>query len=118
VVALAIGLVAVTVAVTVAAAGAVMVARHRAQAAADAAALAGAAQALGGEAVACAAARRVASLNGGSLLDCALDGWDVEVTVGVRPGGPAAGIGLTTGLARAGPASVQASPVRRRVVHT
>jgi secretion/DNA translocation related TadE-like protein len=103
VLALAAGLATVIVAAAVAAAGAAIVARHRAQAAADAAALAGSAQAIAGEQIACAAAATIAAANGAEMIDCRLEGWDVLVTVQVRPVGPAATAGVATGSARAGP---------------
>jgi secretion/DNA translocation related TadE-like protein len=102
---LAVGLVTVLLGVAVAAAGAAIVARHRAQGAADAAALAGAAVAVDGEVAACAVATDVATANGAQLVHCGLDGWDVVVTVQVRPAGSAAVAGVSTASARAGPAA-------------
>ena len=101
---LAIGLVTILVAMASSAVGMAIEARHRAQAAADAAALAAAGWAVYGEAVACAQADRVAAVNEAALVHCGLDGWDAVVTVGVRPGGPAAVAGTATASARAGPA--------------
>ena len=89
--------------------GAVAVARHRAAAAADLAALAAAARALDGEAVACAAARGVASAQGARLLTCALDGEHALVAVEVRPAGAPGRLGTAQVRARAGPVG---APVR------
>ena len=100
----AVGLAAVLVAAALADAGAVIVAHHRAQAAADLSALAGAAHAIEGASASCAAAGVSADENGAQMLHCGLDGWDVVVTVQVRPFGPAAAFGSATASARAGPA--------------
>ena len=113
VVALAVGLALVILAVGVAAAGAALVARHRAQVAADAAALAGAAHTIEGIAASCAEAARVVVANGGTMVHCRLDGWDVVVTAAVRPAGPVAALGTATASARAGPAEATAGPRRR-----
>jgi secretion/DNA translocation related TadE-like protein len=104
IIAVAVGLVTVLLAAAFADAGAAIVARHRAQAAADLSALAGAAHAIEGPSVACAAAATEATANGARVLHCGLDGWDVIVTVEVRPFGPAAAFGSATASARAGPA--------------
>lgn len=81
---------------------AMLVAHRSAQSAADLAALAGAASLAEG-ADGCAAARLIASANGGRLEQCAVDGR--EVTVTVRVTGPR-WLGQTAdlrGRARAGP---------------
>lgn len=87
-----------------AAVGAAVVARHRAQAAADFGALAGAVDALFGEATACGRAGLLVGANGARMTGCRLDGLDVVVTVEVVPHGPAARLGVATAAARAGPA--------------
>jgi secretion/DNA translocation related TadE-like protein len=100
---LAAGLLTVFVAVAVAAVGAATVARHRAQAAADLAALGGAALAVAGEPAACARATALAADNGGRILSCRLDGWDLIVSVEVMPAGIAALAGTARASAKAGP---------------
>jgi secretion/DNA translocation related TadE-like protein len=80
---LAVGLVLVAMGVAGAAIGAATVARHRAQAAADLGALAGAARALDGPAAACGRATEIAGANGGRVVDCLLDGFDLILTVEV-----------------------------------
>jgi secretion/DNA translocation related TadE-like protein len=86
-----------------AAAGAAITARHRAYNAADLAALAGAARAVEGERAACSRAGQVAAANGAVVVACRLDGWDLMVTVQVRPGGLAGLAGVAQAQARAGP---------------
>ena len=82
--------------------GGAMLARQRAETAADLGALAGAAQELGGPDVACAGARRVVVANGGRLVSCVLDQWDVLVAVEV----PVVAFGgVASARARAGPVS-------------
>jgi secretion/DNA translocation related TadE-like protein len=104
VVVLGVGLVTILLGLATAGVAAAVLARHRARAAADAAALAGAAQAMAGVSSACAAADSIAVANGATLTDCALDGWDVVVTVDVVPG-PIIGLaGVASAAARAGPA--------------
>ncbi|MFG3697850.1 Rv3654c family TadE-like protein [Micromonospora sp. NPDC047620] len=102
---LAVGLVFVVVGLFGAAVGAAQTARQRARVAADFGALAGAGQALHGETAACGRAAEIAAANGGSLLDCRLDGLDLLVTaeVAVTP---------LPGLARAATATARAGPVR------
>ncbi|MPZ25807.1 MAG: helicase [Micromonosporaceae bacterium] len=85
--------------------GAAHVAQHRAQAAADLAALAGAARAVAGHPAACARAGVIAVANGAGLTHCALDGFDLTVTVEVVP--PAG-----AGLHRTARATARAGPVR------
>ena len=100
---LAAGVVIVAIAAAFASAGSAIVARHQAGGAADLAALAGAAYVVEGVAPACEEATRVALANGGRLLSCQLDGWDVVVTVAVTPKGPAGLVGSARASARAGP---------------
>ena len=100
---LAAGLVIVVAALAAVAVGAAIVARHRAQAAADLAALAGAAHAVEGQDAACAWAARLAADNGGQLVACSLDGWDLTVSAAVAPAGVAALAGTASASARAGP---------------
>jgi len=87
---LAVGLVLVMAGLGGAAIGTARVARHQAQNAADLAALAGATDAIFGEAVACARAARFATSNGARLTSCTVDGLEivvrVEVTVRPLPG--------------------------------
>jgi secretion/DNA translocation related TadE-like protein len=104
IIAVAVGLVTVLLAATFANAGAAIVAHHRAQVAADLSALAGAAHAIDGPSVACTSAATEANANGAHMLHCGLDGWDVIVSVEVRPLGPAAAFGSASASARAGPA--------------
>lgn len=85
----------------VATAGGMVVARHRAETAADLGALAGAALAIEGPQLACAAAGRIVTANGGSLVSCRLEVLDLIVTADVR--GPQ-GWGTAQASARAGPA--------------
>jgi secretion/DNA translocation related TadE-like protein len=101
---IAVGLATVLLGAALADAGAVIVARHHAQAAADLSALAGAAYAIQGAAAACAVAETSAHANGAHMLHCGLAGWDLIVTVAVRPFGPAAAFGSAIASARAGPA--------------
>ena len=83
--------------------GGIVLAQRQAQAAADLAALAGAA-AIGDGADGCGRAAALAEANDASLLDCAVDGSEVTVRVGVS--GPRA-VGRrwdVSAQARAGPA--------------
>lgn len=92
--------------VAVATLGSGYLARHRAAAAADLAALAAAQQLRkAGPATPCEAASTVAKANGGVLRSCAVDGWDVEVTVAVGITGPTAWLADPVRRARAGPAT-------------
>ncbi|MBQ0979079.1 Rv3654c family TadE-like protein [Micromonospora sp. M61] len=101
---LAIGLVFVLFGMFGAAIAAAGMAGQRAAVAADLGALAGAVQALDGDAVACASAADIVGRNAGRLVGCRLDGLDVLVTVEVAftplPGLTRA----VTSTARAGPA--------------
>ena len=101
--ALAVGVVIVAVAVASATVGAAIVARHRAQTAADLGALAGAGRAIEGEPAACARAEVVVADNGGRLVSCRLDGFDLTVIATVTPNGMAAVAGPARATATAGP---------------
>jgi secretion/DNA translocation related TadE-like protein len=103
-------MVTVFVALAAAALGAGIVARHRAQNAADLAALAGAADALEGEVAACGTARARAGDNGGTMVSCHLEGWDVTVSVEVLPASAAAIAGPARASARAGPVDAGPAP--------
>lgn len=82
-----------TILLVVLSVSAVVTDKHRAQVAADMAAIAGAHAAfMTGES--CAVASEVAAKNNAYLLDCALDGLDVQVTVKIR---------AASAKARAGP---------------
>jgi secretion/DNA translocation related TadE-like protein len=84
---LAVGLALVVAGLGGASVGTARVGRHQAQNAADLAALAGAADAIYGEGMACARARRFAAANGGRMTSCTVDGLEVVVwaEVEVRP---------------------------------
>ncbi|MGH3823426.1 MAG: Rv3654c family TadE-like protein [Pseudonocardiaceae bacterium] len=84
--------------------GEAMVARHHAESAADLAALAGAAQALPGEADACTQARRITDRMRVRLTSCQLRNWNVLVDVAAQPAGWLGRLGTATAQARAGPA--------------
>jgi len=101
---LAVGLVLVMAGLGGAAIGSARVARHQAQNAADLAALAGATDAVFGEAVACARAARFATANGALLTSCTVDGLEivVRVEVAVRP---------LPGVLRHAGASARAGPI-------
>jgi secretion/DNA translocation related TadE-like protein len=102
----------VFVALAASAVGAAIVARHRAQAAADLAALGGAALAVQGEQAACARAATLVADNGGGIVSCHLDGWDLMVAAEVVPSGVAAFAGAARASARAGPvADTMPTPV-------
>ncbi len=82
--------------------GRAVVAAHRAQIAADLGALAGAGMAQLGAGMACARAETVVAANGGQMSACALDGFDVIVTVRIPiSAGPVRGAAVAS--ARAGP---------------
>jgi secretion/DNA translocation related TadE-like protein len=98
---LGVGVALVLLAIGLATADGLLVARHRARNAADAGALAGALRAVEGTAVACAAADRLVTENGGRLASCAVAGLDVTVAAEVRS---SAGIPVRA-EARAGPVS-------------
>jgi len=83
--------------------GAAVVARHRAAAAADLAALAAAGWAVNGAEAACARAGDIARAMGATLAGCALDGWEAQVTVQVRPPFLPLVDGVAEARARAGP---------------
>jgi len=91
---LAIGFVVVSVGIGAALVGSALTDRHRAQVAADLGALAGARYATDGAGVACDRAGRIVAANGGRLVDCRLDGFDLIVS---------ADVGLARARARAGP---------------
>ncbi|MFE9743942.1 Rv3654c family TadE-like protein [Saccharothrix saharensis] len=80
--------------------GEAVVVRHRASAAADLAAVAAAGQLGGGVAHACARARWVVERMGGRLVECLVEGWEVDV----RVSGGATVFGAPSARARAGPA--------------
>jgi len=82
--------------------GAAVLARQRAETAADLAALAGAAAVLRGPDLVCAAAIRVAVVNGAVIDSCVVRGTDVLVSVVARvQAGPVSG--TVSARARAGP---------------
>jgi secretion/DNA translocation related TadE-like protein len=111
---LAAGMLTVFVALAASAVGAAVVARHRAQTAADLAALGGAALAVQGEPAACSRAATLVADNGGRIVSCHLDGWDLTVAAEVVPGGVAAFAGAARASARAGPvAGTMSTPVGR-----
>lgn len=82
--------------------GAAVLARQRAETGADLAALAGAAKVLQGPDIACAAAVRVATVNGVAIGSCVVTGTDVLVTVTADIGAGALA-GTASARARAGP---------------
>jgi len=81
------------------------VARHRATAAADLAALAAAGQVLGPQQP-CSVAEDVAIQNQAQLVDCVVQGSEVEVVVEVTITGPHLGLDDPRRRARAGPADL------------
>ena len=83
--------------------GAVVAARHRAQSAADLAALAAAGVLVEGESAACAAAGAVAVRMSVDVTDCAVDRWDVVISVADRVDLAAFGWREVVAAARAGP---------------
>ncbi len=87
--------------------GAGVAARHRAQSAADLGALAAAAALDQGDEVACATALRVAGRMHARVRHCAVDAWDVVLTVAVRAELGPFGSRDTTAVARAGPVAEQ-----------
>ncbi|MCU7724153.1 flp pilus-assembly TadE/G-like family protein [Actinoplanes sp. KI2] len=101
---LAVGLVLVMAGLGGAAIGTARVARHQARNAADLAALAGATDAVYGEAVACPRAARFATANGAELTSCTVDGLEIVVRaeVAVRP---------LPGLVRHATATARAGPI-------
>ncbi|WP_433653092.1 Rv3654c family TadE-like protein [Micromonospora zamorensis] len=102
---LAIGLVFVLFGMFGAAIAAAGMAGQRAMVAADLGALAGAAQALDGDAVACASAADIVGRNAARLVGCHLDGLDVLVTVEVA-------FTPLPGLTRVATSTARAGPVR------
>ncbi len=102
---LAAGLLLIAMSAVGAAMGAATIARHQAQAAADLGALAGAARAAEGSVSACSRAAGIVAANGGRLVSCVLDGFEliVAVDVAVRP---------IRGIARTAHAAARAGPVR------
>jgi secretion/DNA translocation related TadE-like protein len=101
---LALGLLMVAAGVAGSAIGNTRVARHRAHNAADLGALAGAMQAVYGEADACARAARFVTANGGRMTGCTVTGLEIVVRaqVEVRP---------LPGLVRQAEAAARAGPV-------
>ncbi|WP_239097487.1 Rv3654c family TadE-like protein, partial [Asanoa ferruginea] len=99
---LAVGLAFVLLGLACATVGVAAIGRHRAQTAADLGALAGAARSLEGPAAACARATDIAAANGGRVTACAVQGFDVIVTVEVVVHLPSRGIRVATARARAG----------------
>ncbi|XVV13061.1 Rv3654c family TadE-like protein [Actinoplanes sp. CA-131856] len=105
---LALGLSLVVVGLAGAAVGSVWVGRQQARTAADLGALAGAAEAIYGEGVACARAGRFVAANGGRMTSCVVSGLEIVVRVTVAVA-PASGLAWqATAAARAGP--IQALP--------
>ena len=99
---LAVGLAFVLLGLACATVGVAAIGRHRAQTAADFGALAGAARTLEGPDAACSRATEIATANGGRLTSCAVQGFDVVVTVEVDVRLPR-GLGVAKARARAGP---------------
>ncbi|WP_433299924.1 Rv3654c family TadE-like protein [Actinoplanes sp. CA-030573] len=101
---LAVGLVLVLAGLAGTSVGTARVGRHEAHNAADLAALAGAADAIYGEGVACVRAERFAAANGGRTTSCAVDGLEVVVwaEVEVRP---------MPGMVRRAAAGARAGPI-------
>jgi secretion/DNA translocation related TadE-like protein len=90
-------------------------ARRQAAAAADLAAVAAAARAIEGPGAACTTAEHIAAANNATLLDCVVDGHEVEVQVGVAVTGPGASwLPDQERRARAGP---QRGPFRAHSTH-
>lgn len=102
---LAAGLLIVAMGVAGAAAGAAIIARHQAQASADLGALAGAARAAEGPRGACRRAAEIVAANGGRLVACVLDGFDLTVAVDVT-------VHPVRGIIRTAHAKARAGPVR------
>ncbi|HEV7708882.1 MAG TPA: Rv3654c family TadE-like protein [Asanoa sp.] len=100
---LAVGLAFVLLGLACATVGVAAIGRHRAQTAADLGALAGAARTLEGPAAVCARATDIAAANGGRVTGCAVQGFDVIVTVEVVVQLPPRGLRVATARARAGP---------------
>nr|WP_281278629.1 Rv3654c family TadE-like protein [Micromonospora pisi] len=102
---LAVGLTLVMAGMAGAAVGAARVAKHQARVAADFGALAGAARTLEGPAVACARAADLVSANGGRIVDCAVDGLDLQLVVELTAH-------PLPGLTRVARATARAGPIR------
>lgn len=102
---LAVGLVLLAAGGAGAAVGAARVGHHQARVAADFAALAGAPRVLGGSGPACARAAELARSNGGRVVACGVDGFDLRVTVEVT-------VTPLPGLARVARATSRAGPAR------
>jgi secretion/DNA translocation related TadE-like protein len=102
---LAVGLVLLAAGLVGASLGAAYVAAHQARTAADLGALAGAAQAVYGQVVACERARAVVAANDARLVECEVTGLDLVVVVEVTPV-------LDAGLARPATATARAGPIR------
>jgi secretion/DNA translocation related TadE-like protein len=100
---LAVGLLMVAAGLGGAAIGSARVARHTAQNAADLGALAGAAQAVYGEPVACARAARFVSANAGRMTSCTVGGLEIVVRAEVTVRPMAGLLRQATATARAGP---------------
>lgn len=85
--------------------GGAVVARHRAQSAADLSALAGASAQVAGDGDGCEAARRLAARQEGAprVVDCVVDGEDVQLRVAVSVRLGRFGTHDATAVARAGP---------------
>ncbi|MGB3699460.1 MAG: Rv3654c family TadE-like protein [Gordonia sp. (in: high G+C Gram-positive bacteria)] len=85
--------------------GGAVVARHRAQSAADLAALAGASVQVSGSGEGCEQARRLAARQEGAprVVECTVDGDDVQLRVAVTIRLGRWGVREATALARAGP---------------
>ncbi|MEU0547871.1 Rv3654c family TadE-like protein [Micromonospora sp. NPDC005979] len=102
---LALGLVFVLVGTFGAAVAATGMAAQRAAVAADLGALAGASRAFDGDAAACGSVVDIVRRNGGRMVDCAVDGLDVLVTVEVT-------FTPIPGLTRVAASTARAGPVR------
>ncbi|MEU8821432.1 Rv3654c family TadE-like protein [Actinoplanes sp. NPDC048796] len=104
----AVGLCLVAAGLAGAAVGSALVGKQRARVAADLGALAGAAEAIYGEGVACARADRFVTANGARLTSCVVSGLEIVVRVTADVGPLAGVVRPATVAARAGP--VQALP--------
>ncbi|MFF5080675.1 Rv3654c family TadE-like protein [Actinoplanes sp. NPDC000266] len=105
---LAVGLCLVVAGLAGAAVGSAWVGRQQARTAADLGALAGAAEAIYGEGVACARAGRFVAANGGRMTSCVVTGLEIVVRVTVEVAPMAGFVGTADAAARAGP--IQALP--------
>ncbi|MFK3981520.1 Rv3654c family TadE-like protein [Micromonospora sp. NPDC050397] len=102
---LAVGLTLVAGSLAGAAVGAARVAKHQARVAADFGALAGAARALEGPTVACARAGELVAANGARLVDCTVEGLDLQLVVELT-------VTPLPGLTRTARAVARAGPIR------